>query len=284
MGSGSILHLEFDDATPAPPSGKANVKWQKSGQLASELCVSAYLPDMVGDSGSGGTGGGVPKPNAGDFAAGKFLSAGGTWAVPSGSGASLLGLLTPATITPPVLSGFTWGNQDGATAVANAGGGLFLSRSSGVNANDINMLYKAPPAPPWSLVVGFVPTLGTNGYNLAGIALRESGTGKIVAMFSEGDRDSTGATSFVIGTYANYNTFHLTYINPNPYPAGIVWMRVQDDNAGNYIFSLGPDGQNWLTALTKSKTDYFTAGADQIGFAINVNPPGGALFVHWAGI
>ena len=45
------------------------------------------IPAVVGDSGSGGTKGLVPAPGAGDAAAGKFLKADGTFAVPSGTGA-----------------------------------------------------------------------------------------------------------------------------------------------------------------------------------------------------
>lgn len=44
--------------------------------------ATAILNAMVGDSGSGGTKGLVPAPSAGDSAAGKVLSAGGTWALP----------------------------------------------------------------------------------------------------------------------------------------------------------------------------------------------------------
>ncbi|TXH16816.1 MAG: hypothetical protein E6R03_04915 [Hyphomicrobiaceae bacterium] len=51
--------------------------------------VAADLPAMVGDSGAGGTKGAVPAPAAGDAAAGKFLKADGTWAVPSGGGSSV---------------------------------------------------------------------------------------------------------------------------------------------------------------------------------------------------
>lgn len=46
----------------------------------------ANMATMVGDSGSGGTKGAVPAPSAGDAAAGKFLKADGTWAVPAGGG------------------------------------------------------------------------------------------------------------------------------------------------------------------------------------------------------
>jgi hypothetical protein len=44
----------------------------------------ANLPAMVGDSGAGGTAGIVPAPGTGDAAAGKFLKADATWAVPPG--------------------------------------------------------------------------------------------------------------------------------------------------------------------------------------------------------
>jgi hypothetical protein len=41
---------------------------------------------MVGDTGTGGTAGAAPAPAAGDNAAGKFLKANGTWAVPPTGG------------------------------------------------------------------------------------------------------------------------------------------------------------------------------------------------------
>lgn len=53
--------------------------------LSSAASATANLVVMVGDSGSGGTKGLVPAPGTGDAAAGKFLKADGTFAVPSGS-------------------------------------------------------------------------------------------------------------------------------------------------------------------------------------------------------
>jgi hypothetical protein len=50
--------------------------------------ATVILDAMVGDSGSGGTKGLVPAPGAGDTAAGKFLKADGTFAVPPGTGVS----------------------------------------------------------------------------------------------------------------------------------------------------------------------------------------------------
>jgi hypothetical protein len=77
--------LNFSPTTPAPPTNQQNVVPQNDGG-SSTANQSFYDPIMVGDSGSGGKAGNVPAPAAGDAAAGKFLKADGTFAVPSGSG------------------------------------------------------------------------------------------------------------------------------------------------------------------------------------------------------
>lgn len=77
------LRNDYKDTIPAAPPGKQNVKWQAGDYVGDIRPVSAYMPDFVGDSGSGGIGGAVPAPAAGDAAEGKYLSANG-WSVPSG--------------------------------------------------------------------------------------------------------------------------------------------------------------------------------------------------------
>lgn len=79
--------IDLNDALPAAPSGKTNIKWQADPPGDPPREVSAYMPLLVGDGvGSpptvGGVSGAVPAPAAGDAAAGKFLKADGTWAVP----------------------------------------------------------------------------------------------------------------------------------------------------------------------------------------------------------
>lgn len=98
--------INLNDTTPAPPTGQQNVHWQKGATTGNDPATgypifptSANMPAMVGDSGSGGTGGAVPAPGVGDAAAGKFLQANGTWTVP------------PSTVEPAntVLAGPTSG-------------------------------------------------------------------------------------------------------------------------------------------------------------------------------
>jgi hypothetical protein len=59
------------------------------------------IANMTGDSGSGGAAGAVPAPGAGTAAAGKFLKADGTWAVPPGTAS---GTVTGVTGTAPIAS------------------------------------------------------------------------------------------------------------------------------------------------------------------------------------
>ncbi len=71
--------------TPTPPTGQQAVVFATdAGSPTANF--SATDPVMVGDTGSGGLAGNVPAPAAGTAAAGKFLKADGTWAVPAGAG------------------------------------------------------------------------------------------------------------------------------------------------------------------------------------------------------
>lgn len=78
--------------------------------------ATAILNPVVGDSGSGGTKGLVPAPASGDAAAGKFLKADGTFAVPAGSSG----------ITS--LTGDVTGTGPGATATTITNGAVTLPK------------------------------------------------------------------------------------------------------------------------------------------------------------
>lgn len=69
--------------------------------------ATAILNAVVGDSGSGGTRGLVPAPGAGDSAAGKFLKADGTFAVPATGGSGGIGdVVGPSSATDNALARF----------------------------------------------------------------------------------------------------------------------------------------------------------------------------------
>lgn len=140
----------FNGSTPAPPSGKTNITFQADSGTPTTN-ISAYMPVMVGDSGSGGTSGAVPAPPSGSFAAGYYLNAGGRFTQPPGTGGAafyqtveqagsakpqeaILNFLSPFVATdnsgntstdisiviPPPIAAFT--NQDLSSPVSLTGG------------------------------------------------------------------------------------------------------------------------------------------------------------------
>ncbi|HYD16749.1 MAG TPA: hypothetical protein VEB03_01965 [Candidatus Nanoarchaeia archaeon] len=83
------MPTNLNNSDPAAPANSKNVTWQSGdwyldAQGRTVRNASAYIPEFTGDSGSGGASGIVPAPAAGDAAAGKFLKADGTFAVPPG--------------------------------------------------------------------------------------------------------------------------------------------------------------------------------------------------------
>ena len=120
----------------------------KEGRAGTATGGQTYTP-FTGDAGSGGLSGLVPAPAAGDTAAGKFLGAGGVWAVPAGgssygpfsgdAGSGGSTGLVPAPAAGDGLAGKYLG-ADGVWSVPAGGGGgssdsTLLSRISALEYN-----------------------------------------------------------------------------------------------------------------------------------------------------
>ncbi len=85
IGEGDVVGLVGDLALKAPTTRLINTTAPLTGGGDLSTDRTLDISNFTGDSGSGGAKGAVPAPVAGDSAAGKFLSAGGGWAVPPGS-------------------------------------------------------------------------------------------------------------------------------------------------------------------------------------------------------
>jgi hypothetical protein len=241
---------------------------------------------ILGASGASHQAGIAPDPGA-TAGATRFLREDATWdAPPSGGGDPFDLMLSPsATLTPPVLASLTWGNQGSASAAANSGGAIYFS-CQGAGADNIHHLYKTPPSPPWSLIVGLVP--GTNpsgGYLFGGIALRDGTGGKLVTIM--GGQGSGGQPWLAVWKYNGYSSSNGAYIQGNcNWGAPVIWLKVSDDGT-NYNFYVAIDGQNFKRILQKARTDFLAAVANQVGIFIDSLDNTyltDALFVHWAGI
>lgn len=85
VGDGSITNAKLANVPTQTIKGRVTAGTGTPQDLTATQATTILNP-FVGDSGSGGTKGLVPAPAAGDAAAGKFLKADGSFAVPSGGG------------------------------------------------------------------------------------------------------------------------------------------------------------------------------------------------------
>jgi len=101
----------FDNSDPPAPAGATNCLWQLDADSDPQN-ISSYLPLFVGDDDPSSPlaapeAGAVPAPAVGDAALGKFLSANGTWEIPSGAGGAIPQREAPAGILNGVNTIFT---------------------------------------------------------------------------------------------------------------------------------------------------------------------------------
>jgi hypothetical protein len=152
--------INLNDTSPAAPTNSRNGKWQKGATTGNDptygvpiFPVSVNMPDMVGDTGSGGADGLVPAPPAGSAAAGKFLKADGTFQMPPG-GVSVAGItidgggLTLATGTKGFFQVPYSGTITGWTLLADVSGSAVLTVKKSTYAGfptTTSIVASAPP-------------------------------------------------------------------------------------------------------------------------------------------
>lgn len=184
------------------------------------------------------------------------------------------GLLFP--FTEPINGDFAWVNQGGASVDASRGG-IYLEGPA--STSNWRIRVKAIPAAPYTVDIAFIANALSLNYQLAGMVLRESGTGKLVTFTMEYCLSATGQFEICfsdIHKYSNPTTSAGAYSEVQYQGGwGLVFLRIVDDNT-NRKFYLSKDGEHFQLMFSVGRTDFITP--DQIGFAVNettgTNPVG----------
>jgi hypothetical protein len=267
IGSSSGSGITIPAATHSAAGVLDSARAAKIDSLATVAVSGSYtdlankLGPFAGDSGSGGVMGLVPAPAAGTAAAGKFLKADGTWAVPSGGSG---GFTLPAA-TANVLGGVKIGANvtaapDGTISVTapvnpdwNAPGGLaqILNKPALGTAAAMNVPIAATnvsgiPASLASQNLDNIARLGVgttdtgNKLSVNGPASLFSNSGDVRVTMSKGSATNTAAFNF----QDNFST------------------RVQFGLLGNDSFTISssPDGSTFNIGLVISP-----AGSASVG-------------------
>lgn len=174
-------------------------------------------------------------------------------------------------VTPLTSADFTWTNQGSSTV--NDLAGTMMLRVPATAAISLSCLTVPAPSAPWTMVVAlqmFAMVDNAGACNpIIGALLRESGTGKIITFGM--NRNSTTSQRFGIDRWTNATTYAgaTPWVITNPiFHSDVLWFKINDNNT-NLIYSISPDGINWIEVLSESRTVFMAGAPNQIGFQAN---------------
>jgi len=180
---------------------------------------------------------------------------------------------------------FTWVNQGGAT-VSDQNGTMFM-RAPPASLNNLRVLKRTAPSPPYSLIGAFQITKFRENLESGGLLFSKNSDGKLHA-FALGI-DGTGPFRPAIYNFTNATTFSANALAPQHalFVGRYYWQKLEDDNT-NLKFYTSFDGVEWIQVLSIGRTSFMAGGPDEIGFYANNH--GSTLYdmgmrlAHWSTI
>ncbi len=233
--------------------------------------VTAALDVLVGDTGTGGTKGLAPAPASGDAAAGKFLKADATYAVPPG----LFGTVLSSPVPTSANTGLTtWANQGGSTTVGDGATGVVLHDVSNGNAENSRLRYKTTlPGTPYTVkaLIACANDLANNHHAVTFFGWYD-GT-KIQAI---GIHASSGLL-FTLDTILKTNvTTDGGSTGLAVGISGMIWVAANDTGSAVHL-AYSFDGANYVRIYDQTYAGSFL-GAAPTRIVFGINPYGSAMY------
>lgn len=184
---------------------------------------------------------------------------------------------------PPTVSNWTWVNQEGATAVDQAGILLTDPQHSG---QDHRLLVKSASATPYVITARFISCihlLATNVFPGYGLLFRNSAGNAFRSITWRLNASSSGGWTITI----------LSHASPTDTPTETLtrfligctaeqsWLRIEDDGTDRHYY-VSPDGIDFLRIYSEANDTTFVA--NQVGWYLNnqigVIPVAGDSFIR----
>jgi hypothetical protein len=153
-------------------------------------------------------------------------------------------------VTPPVVSDYSWVNQDSSTA-SDRDGILFGTPYSG--SDSVKMLTKSLPATTYDLKASFRSSARSKDYSGCGIALRESSSGKVITYLLKNDTGKLAIDKW--NSPSSYNA--LVYGTFPPFQTSGDWHLRIVRGATNRTYYWSVNGYDWLQ-FYQLANDYIT--------------------------
>lgn len=232
--------------------------------------ATALLNAFVGDSGSGGTKGLAPAPSAGDAAAGKFLKADGTYAVPPGGREKLIANRTYYVRTD---------GSNSNTGLVNSSGGAFLTWQFAVDFVKGNI-----DCAGWFVTIqaGETSATFTGGVALTGAFVGDANSVTLVGNPSVAITGATNATPIVVTApghnYVNGKNVVISGVAGNTGANGSFLVASTNTGAGTFALTKCIDSSN--VAGTGA---YTSGGSCQVVDQIVISTAGRPLTMSGSG-
>jgi hypothetical protein len=183
-------------------------------------------------------------------------------------------ITSPATGLLVAVTDLTWVNQGSATAV-DRDGKILLTVPADAGDQFRGLFISAPTAPyeivmAWSHLGACGGTAAVSPFPQSELVFRESSTGKMSSIVCM-PRDGTlvRPTRLQVKHMTDNTTFSSSvFLQEWQFGQGPIWCKIADDNA-NLIFSVGPNGQDWIQVASVSRTVHMAGAPNQIGFGCN---------------
>lgn len=173
-------------------------------------------------------------------------------------------------------SGWSWVNQGSAALTESGGVGTFsMPSTAGTNHRG---KYVAAPGTPYTVTAKISYFMPTANFSTCGLALRESGSSKIIIFGLAGNN----GFKLNAAKLTNDTTFSADNLSAAIAATGDLFLRVAD-NGTNVIFSYSLDGVNFNTHLSETRGTFFTTAPNQYGIAGN-NSCGSSILFGVAGL
>lgn len=183
--------------------------------------------------------------------------------------------------TEPNSSSFSWVNQGAATITTNLGPTILGMPSPGGAGEDIHLRTISEIATPYAVDAAFIPQIDAANNTSCGILFRESSTNKIIFIRILFDDTVTKSDTVIsIDKFNSPTSFNSNYItiSANVLRGPVIWLRMKNDGTDLYWY-LSVDGITFNLIFSSSKTNFFTTGPNQVGFAVNSNTTSGAAIM-----